>query len=227
MPFNPVLVLNDIAALLRFLPVTLLILLGTVVFSLLFGTVFYLVRAHRLPVLSQLLRVLMSFTRGTPVIVQLFLVYFCLPVLIKPLGIDLGRVEGIYFVILTYAMFYGAAVCENIRSAMSSVEPGQHDAAISIGMTAPLAFRRIIFPQMFVVAFPNFINIYVGALKNTSLAFSVGVMEMVSAGGVLGMRYYHMLEVYVALAIIYFIIYLLLTKSLGQVAKNISKHAAA
>jgi L-cystine transport system permease protein len=206
---------------------TLALLLGTIVCSLLFGVVFHQVRAKKIPVLSQCLRVLMSFTRGVPVIVQLFITYFCLPVLLEPIGIDLSDVDGIYFVVLTYGLFYGSAVAENIRGSLSSVDPGQYQAAATLGMTDFTAFRRIIFPQMFVVAFPNFINIYVGALKNTSLAFSVGVMEMVSTGNMLGMRNMHYMEVYVSLALIYFVIYLIFTKSLGLAAKRISRHAEA
>jgi L-cystine transport system permease protein len=162
--------------------------------------------------------------RGTPIITQLFLTYFSLPILLKGINIDITRLPGIYFVILTYAVYFGAGVSENLRSSLAAVGSGQFDAAYSLGMTEFTAFRRIIFPQMVVVALPNFVNIFVRALKNTSLAFSVGVIEMMSMAQLAGSTYEHRLEAYISISIIYYALYIIIIRIFNMIEKNVKRH---
>lgn len=211
--------------LLGVLPITLMLLFASILLSLVLGSLFLYIRTKKIPILSQIVRVIISFVRGTPVITQLFLVYFSLPMILKTiLNIDITRVSGIYFVIFTYGLHFGAAVSENLRASIASVGEGQIEAACSIGMSEYDAFRRIISPQMFVVALPNFANIFVGALKNTSLAFSVGVMEMMSRGQILGSTTLHYMEAYVALAIIYYVLYIILITIFNKIETRVNKH---
>jgi L-cystine transport system permease protein len=162
--------------------------------------------------------------RGTPVITQLFLTYFAMPILLKNIGIDITRLPGIYFVVFTYAVYFGAGVSENLRSSLSSVGIGQAEAAYSLGMTEFTAFRRIIFPQMIMVALPNFANIFVRALKNTSLAFSVGVIEMMSMAQLLGSTKMHFTEAYISISIIYYVMYLIAIRIFNLLEKIITRH---
>lgn len=210
--------------LLSFLPKTLAVLFFSLFFALIIGSLLYIVRRKHIPIVSQIIRVWMSYIRGTPPITQLFLIYFGLPVLLKPLGLDIARIPGIYYAILTYSVSFGAAVSENIRASVASVGSGQFQAAYSMGMTEFTAFRRIIFPQMIVVALPNFGNIVIGALKNTSLVFSVGVVEMMSACNIYGSQTLHYMEAYITVAVIYYLLYLILTRCLQLIERNVSKH---
>jgi L-cystine transport system permease protein len=163
--------------------------------------------------------------RGTPVITQLFLTYFALPVALMELtGINITRVPGMFFVTLTYSVYFGASVAENLRGSMNAVGRGQFEAAYSLGMTEFTAFRRIIFPQMIVVALPNFSNIFIRELKNTSLAFSVGVIEMVSAARNLGSVYMHNFEAYAAIAIIYYVLYIMVLQIFNFIEKKVKAH---
>jgi L-cystine transport system permease protein len=152
------------------------------------------------------------------------LVYFSLPILLKQVNIDISRLNGIYFVVLTYGVYFGAAVSENLRSALAAVGHGQFEASYSLGMTEFTAFRRIIFPQMVVVALPNFANIFIRALKNTSLAFSVGVIEMMSITQILGNTKLHHTEAYISVSIIYYAMYWISTRIFGAAEKNAKKH---
>jgi L-cystine transport system permease protein len=208
----------------EYIPVTLVILFASVVFSLIFGIVFYIIHVKKIPGVSQFVRILMSYMRGTPVITQLFLTYFALPILLKEIGIDITRLNGIYFVIFTYAVYFGAGVSENLRASIAAVGSGQFEAAYAIGMTEFTAFRRIIFPQMIVVALPNFANIFVRALKNTSLAFSVGVIEMMSMAQLLGGAKVHFTEAYISISIIYYVMYLIVIRIFALVEKSVKKH---
>jgi L-cystine transport system permease protein len=207
-----------------YLPITIFILFASVFFSLLAGIVFYIIRLKKIPVLSPLMRVLMSYMRGTPVITQLFLVYYAVPILLKGIGLDITRLNGMYFVIFTYSVYFGAGVAENLRSSLAAVGTGQFEAAYSIGMIEFTAFRRIIFPQMVVVALPNFANIFMRALKNTSLAFSVGVVEMMSMAQLLGSSKHHFTEAYITVSIIYYGMYLIAIRVFDLVEKSVKKH---
>ena len=87
------------------------------------------------------------------------------------------------FVIVTYALSDAASFAEIFRGAVRSVDKGQTEAALyAAGMTTFQSFRRIVVPQALIVAFPNMANTLIGSLKDTSLAFSIGVMDMVGRG---------------------------------------------
>jgi L-cystine transport system permease protein len=221
---KPALILEYIPRIIAYLPVTLGILFASIFFSLIAGSIFYVVRIKKIPVLSQFLRVLMSYMRGTPVITQLFLTYFALPILLKNIGIDIRRLDGIYFVIFTYGVYFGAGVAENLRSSIAAVGNGQFEAAYSIGLSGFTTFRRVIFPQMIVVALPNFANLFVRALKNTSLAFSVGVVEMMSRAQLLGSTYMHFAESYISMSIIYYLIYLISIYGFKMIEKRAKRY---
>ncbi|MDR1510363.1 MAG: amino acid ABC transporter permease [Synergistaceae bacterium] len=194
--------------LLPFIPGTMLMLVAIILGSLLLGGVFSAIRIYGVPVLSQMVRVFISFSRGTPILTQLFIFYYGVPQILKSVGIDITRVEGLHFVVATYSLYYGSANAENIRSSVSSVGKGQYDAAYSIGMTTFTALRRIVVPQALRVFIPNVANLYLRALKNTSLAFSVGVVDLMSKGKILGQYSMHFFEAYLALSIIYYLLYL-------------------
>ncbi len=195
--------------LLPFIPKSLLMLLACVAASLVVGMMLGIIRIYKVPVLHQMATLIISFSRGTPILTQLFIFYYGLPEVLKFTGLDLSRMSGMFFVILTYGLNFGASTAENIRGAISSVGTGQFEAAYSIGMRPLVAFRRIIFPQALAVMIPNMSNTYLKALKNTSLAFSVGVVDLMSKGKILGQTTMHFFEAYLALAIIYYILYLI------------------
>ena len=208
---------------LEYIPVTLEILLVSLVMAIILGTIIAIIRLKKIPILSQFVRVLLSYVRGTPIITQLFIIYYGLPQLLKAIGVDVTGIPGYYFVIITYGFNIGAAVAENLRAAFASVSSGQKEAAYTIGLSGFDTYRLIIIPQAMVVAVPNFANICVAALKNTSLAFSVGIVEMMSRARLLGGSSYHFLESYVAVAIIYYILYLIISLLFKILEKRVIK----
>lgn len=206
--------------LLPMLPVTLLIWILSVIGALVFGAIFMVIREKKIPILSQLVRVLISILRGFPPLTQLFVFYYGLPKLLGLIGIDVNDWEPIVFVVIAYALGQSATVMETFRAAFSSVGVGQKEAAYSIGMTNSRAFFRIILPQAMVVALPNFSNLCISTLKNTSIAFSVGVVEIVARANQLSGAMQHKMESYIALAIIYYLIYLLLKTIFDSLEKR-------
>ncbi|AEI43504.1 amino acid ABC transporter permease [Paenibacillus mucilaginosus] len=221
--FDITLVGTFLPKLLAYLHVTLFILLLSLIAGVVFGSLLALVRLYRVPVLSRAAVVYVSFMRGTPIIIQLFLVYYGLPELLRGVGIDLSSVHALVFVILTYGLHIGAFFSEIVRSAVVSVDRGQVEAAYSIGMTPKDAFLRIVLPQALTIAMPNFGNLVISSLKDTSLAFSLGVMDMSGRAETLGTTN-HYLEIYMALAVIYYAVSLSLEKLFALAERRLQRH---
>jgi L-cystine transport system permease protein len=210
--------------LLSHLPTTLLIAFASLIIGLLIGTLIAAIRLFRIPVLKQLTTVYISFTRAVPVNIQLFIIYYGAPALFYPvflpLGIDLNQVAAIYFVIVTYAFSSGAFLSVIIAASIQGVDKGQAEAAASIGMTRTQMFRRIISPQAFQIALPELGNTVVSTLKDTSLAFTVGIIDMIGIISSIAARTKHSLEGYVGAAIIYFVLCILLERGFSFAEKK-------
>ncbi|MFC5449325.1 amino acid ABC transporter permease [Paenibacillus aestuarii] len=194
--------------LLAFLHITLFIVAASVILGVLIGLVVALPRLYGVPVLNRIVVVYISFTRGTPILIQMFLVYYGVPELLKAVGVDVSDVQPLVFVILTYALHFAAYFSEIVRSAVNAVDRGQAEAGYSIGMSGYYVLKRIVLPQAWRVAFPNVGNLIIGTLKDTSLAYTLGVMDVVGRAEMLGTTY-HFLEIWIALSIIYYAIVLI------------------
>lgn len=165
-----------------YLPVTLYILTLSLLFGFVLGLFLALPRIYNIPIVNQLAKVYISFFRGTPIMVQLFIVFYGIPALTGLIGIDTSKMDPFYAAVATYALSNAAAAAEIIRAGVGSVDKGQTEAAYSIGLSGSQAFRRIVLPQALVQAFPNMGNMVISSLKDTSLAFSIGVMDMSGRG---------------------------------------------
>jgi amine acid ABC transporter, permease protein, 3-TM region, His/Glu/Gln/Arg/opine family len=194
----------------KYTPVTLKIVLISVLIGVLLGIVIAGFRIYQIPVLNNISKLYISFIRGTPVNIQLYVVYFGIPALLSPFfeqfGLNINRVNAMFFVIITYSLNNSAFLAELFRASVLGVEHGQVEAAYSIGMTKTQTFRRIIIPQAAQIAIPDFGNIFVNLLKNTSLAYALGIIDIMGIVAVIGTRTHRTLEGYVASAIVYFIL---------------------
>lgn len=210
--------------LLPFIRISLLIVAGSLVVGLGVGFLVALPRLYRIPVLQRLSQIYASFFRGTPILIQLFLFYYGLPEVLKLIHVDVSRVPVLYFVILTYGLHSAAFISEGIRAAVTAVDRGQIEAAYAIGMTGPQAFARIVFPQALAISIPIFGNVTLASLKDTSLAFTLGVMELTSKSQSLGQLARHFIESYIALALIYLLISIILEKAFQYVERRLLRH---
>lgn len=206
------------------LPITLLIAFSSLVFGLIIGTLISIVKIYKIPILNQLATLYISFLRGTPVIIQVFIVFYGMPGLLNPLfllfGIDLNDTDPIVFVIITYALSASAFLSVMISASILGVEKGQTEAGLSIGMTKPQLFREIIAPQAFHIALPELGNNTIALLKDTSLAFTVGVVDMVGVISSIAARTRHSLEGYIGAAIIYFVLCTILERCFTRIEKR-------
>lgn len=222
--FDPKLIIKFIPDLLKFFPITLGILAGALLVGAVIASFVASFRIFKVPVLNRISIVYISFMRGTPTIIQLFLVYYGLPVILQAIHIDVSGISEIVFVILAYGLGIGAFLAEIIRGAINSVDPGQKEAAYAVGMKTHQVFYRVILPQALIVAVPNFTNLLIAYLKETSLAFTLGVVDMVGRAFALGNLNYHYLEIYIGLTVIYYIVCIVLQKGFSRFEFFIKKH---
>lgn len=200
--------------LLRFLPKTLEIAVISAVLGLLAGMVLGMIRLHRVPVLNMIVRILVSFLRAAPPNVLLLAFFFAVPIFFRgaflPFGIDLNRVDALVYVCAAYGLLNAAFFSELVRASVLGVEKGQTEAGLSIGMSQFQVFLRIVLPQAFRIAVPELGNILINIVKNTSLAYLVGVVDLMGAIQIVSVETFHPLEGYVDMAVIYLVISLLL-----------------
>ncbi len=196
------------------LPVTINIVLVSISIALVLGTMIALVRIRKVPVLSQLAAIYVSFVRGTPILVQLFLIYYGIPLFIVWLvgsNITSGW-NKLIFVHITYGLNEAGFLSEHIRAAIQAVPAGQTEAGYSVGLTRMQTFFRIVFPQAFRVLLPGFSAALVGLLPATSLAYMLGVAEMMGKVRAIGTVTFHSLEGYFCAAVIFVAVSFLLEK---------------
>ena len=145
------------------------------------GVIFALLRMSKNPLFNGFANFYIWFVRGTPVLLQLFLVQFGLPGF---LGNDPDITRQFTFervAIFTFAVNEGAYMAEIVRAGIVSVEAGQMDAAKSLGMTNLQAMRRVVLPQAVRVMIPPTGNEFIAMLKNTSIASIIGLLELIKA----------------------------------------------
>jgi len=197
-----------IPVLLGYLPLTLQLAGTGMVLALILACLFAVVRVLRIPVLNQLAIVFISCFRGTPLLVQLFLFYYGLPQLVSALTV----IDGITATIMGLTMHFSAYMAESIRAAIVGVDRSQTEAALSIGMTNGQMMRRIVLPQATRVALPTLMNYFIDMIKATSLAFTLGVTELMGATQKEAAGSFLYFEAFIVAAVIYWIVVELLSK---------------
>lgn len=226
--FDFKLVFTQIPDLLKYLPITMELAIASTVFGMFLGLLIAIIKIKKVKVLDKLATFYVSLVRGTPVLVQLYIAYFGVPMVLKYInqqtGSDLkvAAIPGFVYAVLALGFNQSAFDAEVFRAALQSVDKGQHEAAAAIGMTGWQSLRRIIIPEALSVALPSLGNSFINAIKGTSLAFTCAVVEMTAEGKILSGRNYRYFEVYVSLAIIYWAITILFEKILKFVEKKIS-----
>ena len=213
-----------------YFPITLLIVAVSFVFGVLIGFVCALVKAYRIPVLTQIGDLYVSFIRGTPLLVQLYLIYFGIPIAIRLWNANFGTsipVQGIpplLSVLVAYSLNEGAYQRETIRGAIESVDAGQIEAGTSMGFSRWQTMHRIVLPEALRIAAPNLGNSLLKLLKNTSLAFTVSVVDIMAQAKIIGSQGYRYFEVYIALAVIYWISSIIVSFLIRLLESQLNRH---
>lgn len=212
------------------LPVTLWIAFLSGFIALILGFIIAMIRYFNVRVLSPLCKLFVSFMRGTPAMVQLLVVYYGVPILLRGMNEGLGTrfsVNGIpaaAFAVFALSLNSGAFMSETIRGAMMAIDAGQLEACYSVNLTTSQALRRIILPQAFTNALPALGNSFISLLKETSLVFNISVIEMMAQAKITGSRSYRFFEVYIVVALIYWAVCFLMERVLAVVEEKVRRY---
>ncbi len=179
-----------------------------------------LVQFANVPILKQIARFYIWFIRGTPLLVQLFVIFFGLP----NLGIVLDPFPS---AVIVFSINTGAYCAETVRAALESVPSGQMEAGYCVGMSYMQIIRRIVLPQALRTAFPPLFNSLISLVKDTSLAAQITVIEMFKVAQQIAAREWEYLALYIEVALVYLVFSTVLTKLQRVGEKKLSSYGKA
>ncbi|MBP2032671.1 putative amino-acid transport system permease protein [Clostridium algifaecis] len=202
MKFDLVYFLKIFPDLIKYLHYTISMSIISTLIGFIIASIFVAIKLLNIKILTKIINVYISFFRGTPLLVQLFIFYYGIPQIIKPLK----NISPFGAMIIGLSLCGSAYMTEIIRGAIESVPKGQLEAALSIGMTQLQAFKRIVYPQAIRIAVPGIGNEFVDLLKSSSLAFVLGLTEILARAQMDAASSFKVMETYLALAIVYWIV---------------------
>ena len=186
-------------------PWTILLTVLSFLFGLIGGTLVAIALISPYKWLKIICRIYVDFFRGTPMLVQLFLIYFGLPGLFREIGlnIDLDRLPAALFAL---SLNVAAYLAEIMRGGIQSIDNGQWEACSSLGMSPMQTMREVIFPQAFRRMLPPLGNEFITLIKDTSLAAVIGFEELFRQGQLMVATTYKAFEIYIAVALVYLVL---------------------
>jgi len=179
--------------------ITVAVALLSFALSLVLGTGLALVRGLGWQTVNVPIAVYISYIRGTPSLIQIFMIYYVLPVV----GLDLPPFTA---GVLALGMNSSAFVAEIVRGGLTTVPRGQFEAGRALGLAAMPLYGRIILPQMFTAVLPNLVNEFTIVLKGTALIALITVVEVTRTAQQIMTQNYHPIETFLAAAMVYFVL---------------------
>jgi len=214
MSFNFDLVVNSFPLLLLGAGVTIKITAMSVAVGVIIGLFVGIARICRIKPLEWLAAVYVDFFRGTPLLVQIFLVYFALPVITGQ------RIDPYIAAIGACGINSGAYVAEIFRAGIQSIDNGQMEAGRSLGMTWVQTMRYIIVPQAFKRVIPPLGNEFIALLKDSSLVSVIGFEELTRRGQLIIAKTYGSLEIWISVAVVYLVMTLTISRFVSYLEKR-------
>lgn len=201
-PFDLQYTMELFPLLIKYVHITISIALLSMIVGLVLALILAVIRIYNVKILYPISRLYISFFRGTPLLVQLFLLYYGIPQVL-PFFRELNAYSA---AVIGLSLNGSAYMAEIIRASISSVDKGQMEASLSVGMTQWQGMRRIVFPQAARVAVPSLGNTFIDLVKGSSLAFIMGVAEILAKAQMSAAANYRFFESYLVVALIYWAI---------------------
>ncbi|WP_282802138.1 amino acid ABC transporter permease [Secundilactobacillus kimchicus] len=203
--------INSFPKILSVAPETIILSIIATIIGLILAIFIVIVRERKIRVLEPIAAVYVSFIRGTPIIVQLYVVYYGLPqllVALRNMGLNTttNGLPVMLIAILAYSFNASANISESIRSAYHSVNYQQYEAAVTVGMKPTRAMTRIVIPQLITNLIPNFSNLFLDLIKDTAIVYNIGIVEIMAKANILSSLGFKYVETYLDALIIYIII---------------------
>ena len=213
MKLNTEFMIEAFKASLSGIPVTLGITVVSLMISMPLALMMAIKKINSKGPLSFLINTYVSIVRSTPMVLQILLLYSLLPSFLnffikQVLKIDFNifKIPAIYYAYAVFSLNTTAILSEVFRSALLTVDKGQLEAGLSVGLSKFLTYIRIIIPQALVVALPNICNVTVGLLKSSSLAFFMTVQDITAIAKLKAAYAYNYIEAYSIIFILYIIL---------------------
>ncbi|MDE4618570.1 amino acid ABC transporter permease [Sinorhizobium meliloti] len=220
MSFNFAIVLKFQEALLLGLWTTLKLTLICIVLGCVLGFLLALARTSKRAMLRGVSGIYVEFFRGTPVLVQLFWIFFCLPLI---LGVELSNMAS---GIIALTLYMGAISSETFRASLKSVGREQLDACVALGLSPWVRTTSVVLPQAVLRAAPTLLSNCVSLFKESALVSAVGMADLMFVGQNISNNTARPVEVLTVVALIYFVIAFPLTRAVAVVEQRILKRLA-
>lgn len=193
-----------IPELLSALPLTLAIMFVALIAGFFLALIATTLRVRRIPVLSQLADLYVSYARSVPVVLQLFVAFYGIPLVADQFGLD-DSLSATVASMLGLSLYHGGYLSEVMRPAFLAVERGQHDAADSMGYTFRQKITRIVGPQAVHIALPGYGNSIIYLIHNVALVMYIGAADVMATAHLIMERDYNQYQfgTYLVLAVIY------------------------
>ena len=201
--------------------VTILLTAFSVFFGTIGGTLLATASISTIKPLSWLTRIYVDFFRGTPLLVQIFMIYFGLPSLLQGIGIDFSF-NRFAAAITALSLNSAAYLAEIIRGGIQSIDQGQWEASQSMGMGWTQTMRHVIFPQAFRRMLPPLGNEFITMIKDTSLVAIIGFEELFRQGQLMVATTYRAFEIYAAVALIYLFLTFIASRLFSWLEKRLN-----
>lgn len=193
--------------------------------AMVLGTAVGILRARRSSLISTLARLYVELFRNIPVLVQLFLWYFVLPELLPAgLGTWLKQLPNVsfYTAVVGLGLYMSARVAEQVRSGIQSVPRGQSMAAYSLGLTEFQSLRFVVLPRAFRIILPTLTTDAMNAVKNSSVALTIGVAELTSQAYAVQEFTFQVFEAFTAATLIYVVVNLLVVTGMRALERRLA-----
>lgn len=210
-------IISDIPFILKGIPLTLLFTLLSLVLGLIWGTILSLCKISAIKLLVWFANAYTSVFRGTPLLLQLSLVYYATPQLT---GYDITALQA---GVLSFTLNSGAYTSETIRGGIQAVDKGQTEAAISMGIPYSMMMKDIILPQALKNILPALVNETIGLLKDSSLVATIGVVEVLRSAQIVGANKYIYFEPLLFAGLIYYLLVMGLTFMTSSLEKRLRR----
>ncbi|NJL20290.1 MAG: amino acid ABC transporter permease [Leptolyngbyaceae cyanobacterium SM1_3_5] len=212
---------DALPTLLQGLLITLWLTAATSVIGLILGSLLGIARVSASAPLRFFARAYIDFFRGTPLLVQLLIIYFGIPGLLTSIGSPI-RMERWVAAIAALSLNAAAYIGEIVRGGIQSIEGGQREASESLGLSRTQTMQYIIFPQAFRRMIPPLGNEFIALLKDTSLVSVISYQELLQSGRIVVARTFRSFEIYIAVAIIYLILILLASRLIEYMERRMN-----
>ncbi|ADG93078.1 polar amino acid ABC transporter, inner membrane subunit [Arcobacter nitrofigilis DSM 7299] len=219
MNFDFVWFLNLFPIVLPALKLTISIALISLFLTLCLSILIAIIRYYKVKGLYQIFGLYITFFRATPLVAQLFILYFGLPS-IFPFLESMTAYEA---TVIALTLNTSSFMAEDLRGALESIDKGQNEACYSMGMTKFQTMKRVILPQAFIFALPSIGNRFIGIIKGTALGFTVGLADIMAKSKIeaaLSLRFF---EAYLCVTIIYLVLVIIVERVLKYIEKRVEK----